>query len=90
MSQPNSHTHCQVAQADPQAKTWQRVCLFQPTTDRQQLDRDRRAAHNKVLPKAGVTDFYDTFVLNQTLVFQINSSAEKPRLRQYPNRWQQV
>lgn len=23
----NSHTHCQVAPADPQAKTWQRVCL---------------------------------------------------------------
>jgi hypothetical protein len=41
---------------------------------------------NKVLPKAGVTGFYDTFVLNQTLVFQINSSAEMPRLRQYPNR----
>lgn len=27
----NSHTHCQVAQADPQAKTWQRVCLPQRT-----------------------------------------------------------
>jgi len=25
----NSHTHCQVAQADTQAKTCQRVCLFQ-------------------------------------------------------------
>lgn len=23
----HSHTHCQVAQADTQAKTWQRVCL---------------------------------------------------------------
>ena len=23
----HSHTHCQVAPADPQAKTWQRVCL---------------------------------------------------------------
>jgi hypothetical protein len=45
---------------------------------------------NKVLPKAGVTGFYDTFVLNRTLVFQINSSAESPRLRQYPNRWQQA
>ena len=30
----NSHTHCQVAPADPQAKTWQRVCLF-PTHGRQ-------------------------------------------------------
>ncbi len=46
----------------------------------------RRASANKVLPKAGVTNFYDTFVLNRTLVFQINSSAETPRLRQYPNR----
>ena len=26
----NSHTHCQVAQADTQAKTWQRVCLPHP------------------------------------------------------------
>ncbi len=30
----NSHTHCQVAPADTQAKTWQRVCLF-PTHGRQ-------------------------------------------------------
>ena len=30
----NSHTHCQVALADTQAKTWQRVCLFQRTADR--------------------------------------------------------
>jgi len=30
----NCHTHCQVAQVDPQAKTWQRVCLSQPITDR--------------------------------------------------------
>ena len=39
---------------------------------------DRRATDNKVLPKARVTGFYDTFVLNRTLVFQINSSAEIP------------
>ena len=31
----NSHTHCLVALTDPQAKTWQRVCLLQPTNDRQ-------------------------------------------------------
>ena len=31
----NSHTHCQVAQADTQTKTWQRVCLSRRTTDRQ-------------------------------------------------------
>lgn len=33
----NSHTLCQVAPADTQAKTWQRVCLFQRTTDRQSI-----------------------------------------------------
>jgi len=47
---------------------------------------DRRATDNKVLPKAGVTCFYDTFVLNRALVFQINFSAKTPRLRQYPKR----
>lgn len=31
----NSHTRCQVAQANPQAKTWQRACLFKPETDKQ-------------------------------------------------------
>jgi hypothetical protein len=48
----------------------------------------RRCSLNKVLPKAGVTCFYDTFVLSRTLVFQINFSAETPRLRQYPKRYQ--
>lgn len=33
----NSHTHCQVAQADTQAKTWQRVYLFQRTADRNEV-----------------------------------------------------
>ena len=42
---------------------------------------------HKVLPKAGVTNFYETFVLYSTSVFQINGSAETPRLRQYPNRY---
>ncbi|MFM2386688.1 MAG: hypothetical protein RL660_1445 [Bacteroidota bacterium] len=28
------HTHCQVAQAITQTKTWQRVCLSHRTTDR--------------------------------------------------------
>jgi len=51
------------------------------------LRTDIRASGNKVLPKAGVKCFYDTFVLNRKLVFQMNSSAEMPRLRQYPKRY---
>ncbi|MBV6454415.1 MAG: hypothetical protein FNNCIFGK_01666 [Bacteroidia bacterium] len=52
--------------------------------------------HRKVLPllvpinrEAGVTNFYETFVLYSTLVFQINRSAETPRLQQYPKRYRQ-
>ena len=62
------------------------VDRFVHNTDRNELRTDSRASGNKVLPKAGVAGFYYTFVLNRTLVFQINSSAETPRLRQYPNR----
>ena len=46
--------------------------------------------HNKGLPKAGVTNFYDSFALNRTLVFQMNDSAEMPRLRQAQNRYSQL
>jgi hypothetical protein len=56
------------------------------TIDRQAKSERKARTGNKVLPKAGVTGFYDAFVLNQTSVFQINNSAETPRLRQYPNR----
>ncbi len=42
---------------------------------------------NKGLPKAGRTNYYDSFVLNRKLVFQINCSAKIPRLRQYPKRY---
>lgn len=31
----HSHTLCQVTPANAQTKTWQRVCLFQRTTNRQ-------------------------------------------------------
>lgn len=54
------------------------------------MTKNKTTAHNKVLPKAGVTCFYDTFVLNQTLVFQVNSSAEIPRLRKATNRYAQL
>jgi hypothetical protein len=49
------------------------------------LRKDNKAAANKVLPKAGERGFYVTIVLNQTLVFQINSCGERPRLMHVPN-----
>jgi len=54
--------------------------------DNQTTEKEAHA-HNKGLPKAGVTSDYYSFVLNQTLVFQMNDSAETPRLRQAPNRY---
>jgi len=37
----------------------------------QQDEKKRATAANKVLPKAGLTCHYDSFVLNQTLVLQM-------------------
>jgi hypothetical protein len=50
----NSHTHCQVAQADTQAKTWQRVCLSQRTADRQLNDRKEGRTANSGFKKLAV------------------------------------
>jgi hypothetical protein len=67
------------------------ICIHTTTPNGMKNDSGQAArTANKVLPKAGVTNFYDTFVLNRTLVFQINCSAETPRLRQYPKRYLQA
>jgi hypothetical protein len=44
----NSHTHCQVAQADTKDKTWQRVCLFNRTTDRKRNEEKEALGGNSV------------------------------------------
>lgn len=51
------------------------------------LHGQSKTAANKGLPKAGVTSFYDSFVLNPTLVFQMKGSAKTPRLRQATKRY---
>jgi hypothetical protein len=118
MSHRSSHTHCQVAQADTQAKTWQRVCLPHPEkielkkfpfpsenkkyataqpNDRQKsvamqtpkpltgkrfnYSVDRRPACNSTYPKGGVSCSNDSFVVKQTLVFQIKFCGKSPALR---------
>jgi len=52
------------------------------------MNKKSRTA-NKVLPKAGLNGFDWAFVQGSTLVFQINSGAETPRLRQYPKYYKQ-
>ena len=118
MSHRSSHTHCQVAQPDTQAKTWQRVCLPHPEkielkkfpfhsenkkyaiaqpNDRQKsvakqtpkpltgkrfnYSVDRRPACNSTYPKSRVSYSKDSFVVNQTLVFQIKFCGKSPALR---------
>mgnify|MGYP001251349551 CR=1 FL=1 len=67
MSQPNSHTHCQVAQADPQAKTWQRVCLSNRTADRQTDEEKEALGGNITYTQAGVS----CFVGQKSAIFEV-------------------
>jgi hypothetical protein len=55
------------------------------TTTRQTMNQttttDRRAACNSTYPKGGVSCSKDSFVVNQTLVFQIKFCGKSPALR---------
>jgi hypothetical protein len=44
----DSHTHCQVARADSPTKTWQRVCLSNRTTDRQNDEEKEAIGGNRL------------------------------------------
>ncbi len=52
----HSHTHCQVAPADTQAKTWQRVCLPNRTTKMTEkaTDEKEHRSDNITYTQAGV------------------------------------
>ena len=86
MNPYNSHTHCQVAPADPQAKTWQRVCLFQRTTDRQSERKKNTERTTAVWRNAGFSASYDSFVISSSAVLRLNFCAKNPPLRQAANR----
>ena len=83
----NSHTHCQVAQADPQAKTWQRVCLFQRTIDRQSRRKKNTERTTAVWRNGGCSASYDSFVVGSSAVLRLNFCAKNPPLRQAANRY---
>ena len=72
----HSHTHCQVAQAATQAKTWQRVCLSNRTADRPTDDRKEQRRHNSTYKKLAVQ------WVNEALCFVSSSVvADSFRLR---------
>jgi hypothetical protein len=43
-------------------------------------------AHNKGFVQVGLTEFYETFVLNQTLGILISFGAKMPHLHKTPKR----
>ena len=65
----NSHTHCQVAPANPQAKTWQRVCLFQPTTDRQARRKQNTERTTAVWQNSWLLSYLDVFSSRKNFIF---------------------
>jgi hypothetical protein len=51
---------------------------------------EKKAAHNSTYPKGGVSCSKNSFVGNQTLVFQIKFCGKSPALRVAAKRWQKV
>jgi len=86
----HSHTHCQVAPADPQAKTWQRVWLSHRTTARQSGRKTEGQQLTAVWRNGGCNASYDSFVVGSSAVLRLNFCSKNPPLRQAANRYGQV
>jgi hypothetical protein len=82
----NSHTHCQVAPTDPQAKTWQRVCLSQRTADIQSGRKKNTERTTSVWRNGGCSASVDSFVVGSSAVLRLNFCAKNPPLRQAAKR----
>jgi len=67
---------CQVAPADPQAKTWQRVCLFQRTTDRQSGRKKNTERTTAVLCNGGCSG-----ILKVSFSYQVLCLVDSELLR---------
>jgi len=52
-------------------------------------DREESRPHNSTYPKGGVSCSKDSFVVNESLVFQIKFCGESPALRVAAKRYQQ-
>ena len=75
----HSHTHCQVAPAETQAKTWQRVCLSNRTTkstDKQAYEKEHRS-DNITYTQAGVSCFVGQESAKFEVQFFVGSSVVK-------------
>ena len=75
----HSHTHCQVAPAETQAKTWQRVCLSNrttKTTDKLTDEKEHRS-DNITYTQAGVSCFVGQESAKFKVQFFVGSSVVK-------------
>jgi hypothetical protein len=81
MATLRSHTHLQAPQANAPTKACKRVCPPNRTADGQLDDRKEQRRHNSSYPKGGVSCSKDSFVVKQTLVFQIKFCGKSPALR---------
>ena len=73
----HSHTHCQVAQAKTQTKTWQRVCLSNRTTDKQTDEEKEALGGNITYTQAGVSCFVGQESGKFKVQFFVGSSVVK-------------
>ncbi len=75
----HSHTHCQVAPAQAQAKTWQRVCLSNRTTKTtdKPTDEKKHRSDNITYTQAGVWCFVGQVSGKFKVQFFVESSVVK-------------
>ena len=75
----HSHTHCQVAPANTQAKTWQRVCLPNRTnkTNDNPTDEKEHRSDNITYTQAGVSCFVGQESGKIKVQFFVGSSVVK-------------
>jgi len=85
----HSHTHCQVTQANTQAKTWQRVCLSHRTTDRQSTRKTEGQQLTAPTKNWRFSASFDSFVVAQTFVLRMKFSGKNRQLLVAANRYQQ-
>ena len=84
-----SHTHCQVAHANAQTQTWQRVCLSNrktKTTDKPTCEEEHRT-DNRRLAKKRVQWLIEHSISYQLLSWVDSLVLRNPLLRQAPKRY---
>ena len=86
----HSHTHCQVTPAQAQAKTWQRVCLFQHSTDRQSARKKNTERLTAVLRNGGCSGILKVSFSNQVLWWVDSLVLRNPPLRKAAKRYLQA